>query len=456
MNKKILVADDSLTIQKVISITLANSSYDLDECLSEEDLFLKLESNDYDLILLDYNLSKALNGLQLSVEVVKHAPTVPIMAMMGTFDNVENDILRECGVRDKIIKPFDGTDFISKCSKLVANDSESEDFDLDDVQVENEGLSTENSDLSDEAISDEWIMESSAEVETSSNAESSLLEETLTVEDKTENYLESEIESWGFAVPDKIGDEKFETHDHTHHIPIIDGIVTGEFSTEESLTTDLNIDTENSLNEDHTVEIELDENFNVDLNAIKENSFTQGLETEIEVVEELSADSGLDDPHIDETESEVNIFSKFTSLDDLNVENVDDHSEDETETETEIESRLVLTRDIGKEIEDDIDAEEFWAVDQKNDRFDKTVNDEKNLSSGNLQQVNLQKDINLGINEDAIADLVIIKLRPLLDDMIREFCASKVEEVSWEVIPDLAENLIKKEISDIAQDLKNI
>ena len=57
MTAKILVADDSVTIQKVVKITLANDPYELEECTSEEDLFVKIKENSYDLILLDFNLS---------------------------------------------------------------------------------------------------------------------------------------------------------------------------------------------------------------------------------------------------------------------------------------------------------------------------------------------------------------------------------------------------------------
>ena len=45
MTSKILVADDSLTIQKVIRITLANFSYEITECLSEESLWEKIEKD---------------------------------------------------------------------------------------------------------------------------------------------------------------------------------------------------------------------------------------------------------------------------------------------------------------------------------------------------------------------------------------------------------------------------
>ena len=58
MSKTIFIADDSLTIQKVVSITLASHSYQLVACHSEEELFLELGKQQCDLLLLDFNLSE--------------------------------------------------------------------------------------------------------------------------------------------------------------------------------------------------------------------------------------------------------------------------------------------------------------------------------------------------------------------------------------------------------------
>ncbi len=57
MTKKILVADDSPTIQKVISITLSEEPFEIDECLNTKDLFEYIDEEDYSLLLLDINLS---------------------------------------------------------------------------------------------------------------------------------------------------------------------------------------------------------------------------------------------------------------------------------------------------------------------------------------------------------------------------------------------------------------
>ena len=89
MTSKVLVADDSLTIQKVIGITLANSGYELVECLNEAELLKKIQSNQFDLVLLDFNLSDSRSGYELAKLINLALPRAAIIVMLGTFDTVD-------------------------------------------------------------------------------------------------------------------------------------------------------------------------------------------------------------------------------------------------------------------------------------------------------------------------------------------------------------------------------
>ena len=42
-------------------------------------------------------------------------------------------------------------------------------------------------------------------------------------------------------------------------------------------------------------------------------------------------------------------------------------------------------------------------------------------------------------------------LEPQLEAVVKKLFAQKIEQVAWEVIPDLAENVIKKEVEEIAK-----
>ena len=57
MTTKVLVAEDSLTVQKVINFTLESEPFNLDYCKDEEELFSKFKKGAYNLVFLDMNLS---------------------------------------------------------------------------------------------------------------------------------------------------------------------------------------------------------------------------------------------------------------------------------------------------------------------------------------------------------------------------------------------------------------
>jgi PleD family two-component response regulator len=75
MNHKVLLADDSLTIQKVIKITLAQQPYDITECSTEEELFHKIADVQPKIVFLDFNLSEKYTGYELTTKIKSIVPT---------------------------------------------------------------------------------------------------------------------------------------------------------------------------------------------------------------------------------------------------------------------------------------------------------------------------------------------------------------------------------------------
>ena len=50
-----------------------------------------------------------------------------------------------------------------------------------------------------------------------------------------------------------------------------------------------------------------------------------------------------------------------------------------------------------------------------------------------------------------MVESILASIMPAIEDMVKKYCAESVEKVAWEVIPDLAENLINKEIEKISR-----
>ena len=89
MSNRILVADDSLTIQKVVGITLSDTDHELFQALTEDELMNSLESKLFDLVLLDFNLSENKSGNELIGVIRAKNANLPILVMLGTFDNTD-------------------------------------------------------------------------------------------------------------------------------------------------------------------------------------------------------------------------------------------------------------------------------------------------------------------------------------------------------------------------------
>ncbi len=386
MTSRVLVADDSLTIQKVIGITLANSGYELVECLNEVELFRKIQSNSFDLILLDFNLSDSRTGYDLAKQINQVMPNAAIIVMLGTFDTVDESQFAACGITDKIVKPFESTKFIKKCRDLLEGNRPQ----ISKAAVET-APSEEDRTKADDL--DSWQVD--APRPQSHDSEKSVEEEILENSGPsggTLDPLSSEIEGWGFT-PNNSLEKKFQK---------------------------------------------------------------------------------VFPPIIDEA-SEANILDRLQSSSSF-VQSVDDEEEDLDATDPSFEVPLDLNRNLLNEIEEDVSAEAFWAVDEfvpmkseEEDDIGGTNLDEITADltesvkafkeTESLEHLTHEADHKIAeqgpIDYDLIVEKLKLSLQPMIEEMVKQYCSQIAEKVAWEVIPDLAENLIRKEIKEIADSVEH-
>lgn len=120
MAHKLLLADDSLTIQRVVELVLAPENFEIKAVSDGE---LALEAIDFfapDIVLADIEMPK-LNGYQLC-EKIKHGPDgarIPVILLAGAFEPFDEEYARKAGADDYIIKPFESQELISKVKSLL-------------------------------------------------------------------------------------------------------------------------------------------------------------------------------------------------------------------------------------------------------------------------------------------------------------------------------------------------
>lgn len=121
MAKRILLADDSITIQKVISITFASEDYDLVVVGDGEAAMQKARELKPDLIMADVAMPGK-TGYEVC-SFVKNDPGLketPVLLLAGTFEPLNKDEALKAGADDSIVKPFESQELLDKVRELLS------------------------------------------------------------------------------------------------------------------------------------------------------------------------------------------------------------------------------------------------------------------------------------------------------------------------------------------------
>ncbi len=120
MAARILVADDSVTSQKVVELTFSKEDFVLILARSGEEAIRKAKEVQPDLILLDLVMPDQ-NGYEVCT-ALRAEPTlqaVPIIMLTGTFEAFDKEQGLRVGANDFVTKPFESQVLISKVKKLL-------------------------------------------------------------------------------------------------------------------------------------------------------------------------------------------------------------------------------------------------------------------------------------------------------------------------------------------------
>lgn len=113
---KILIADDSSFMRKVLKDILAEAGFEnFIECEDGKECLEKYKSEKPDLILLDI-IMPGLDGIEVIKQIGKEAKIIVISAV-GQEKMIEE--AKSYGAKDYIVKPFDKEDVIAKVKKVI-------------------------------------------------------------------------------------------------------------------------------------------------------------------------------------------------------------------------------------------------------------------------------------------------------------------------------------------------
>ena len=123
--KKLLLADDSVTIQKVVGLVLADEGFELKLTNNGKEAVEALSSFMPDVVLADVDMPE-MNGYELA-RAIKETPAtsfIPVILMVGAFETVDENLIKEAGADDYVIKPFESRDLITKLQAVLPAEKE--------------------------------------------------------------------------------------------------------------------------------------------------------------------------------------------------------------------------------------------------------------------------------------------------------------------------------------------
>lgn len=124
---KILLVEDNLLNQKVVTFHLRKRQYEVTGVTNGRNALFEFNNNKFDLILMDIMLPE-MNGFEITAEIRKYEninntkKQIPIIAVTAnTLDNDKEKCLK-AGMNEYLPKPFTAQDLYNVIEKIFSGD----------------------------------------------------------------------------------------------------------------------------------------------------------------------------------------------------------------------------------------------------------------------------------------------------------------------------------------------
>ena len=119
MSRTILLADDSVTIQKVIELTFMDEDYEVVAVGNGDDALEKLDEITPDFVIADVHMPGA-DGYDVTKQSKSLRPEVPVLLLVSTFEPFDEEKARKSGCDAFLKKPFDSQELQQLVERLSA------------------------------------------------------------------------------------------------------------------------------------------------------------------------------------------------------------------------------------------------------------------------------------------------------------------------------------------------
>jgi len=122
VTRRIIVADDSTTVQRVVKLILSPKGYEVVGCEDGRKALEAIKKGIPNIIFADA-VMKNMNGLELSAELKKKTPelsSIPVVILVNSFDDIKDESIRKSGAVARLMKPFDDTQLLEAVEKYAS------------------------------------------------------------------------------------------------------------------------------------------------------------------------------------------------------------------------------------------------------------------------------------------------------------------------------------------------
>ena len=124
MTKTILLADDSVTIQKVVELTFMDEDFRISAVSNGAEAIARLGESKPDVVIADVHMPGA-DGYEVCRRSKELYASVPVLLLVGTFEAFDADEAIGCGADGHLKKPFDSQELMRRVRELVSTPSRS-------------------------------------------------------------------------------------------------------------------------------------------------------------------------------------------------------------------------------------------------------------------------------------------------------------------------------------------
>ncbi len=124
MGKRILLADDSVTIHKVVELTFLDEDYLVEAVSNGDEAIAKLGGDAPDLVIADVHMPPGPSGYEVCDRVREVHPGVPVLLLAGAFEAFDEE--RAATADAYLKKPFDSQRLLQTVQELMERGGEAE------------------------------------------------------------------------------------------------------------------------------------------------------------------------------------------------------------------------------------------------------------------------------------------------------------------------------------------